>query len=133
MRRIDIADLGQRAAEHMTNGEVIVVERDGEPLGVFVPLAAGDGLSMLTEDGAHALREALLDSGLTDEEARKVSYLSKASYPSERSQGDSEAAMARLLARAEEVASEHSFDWDGPFRRAYAYDDERSKRLTGPK
>lgn len=69
MRTVGVREFRDQATSMMGAGETLVIERHGEPIGFFVPIAAKDrraGRAALGRLGA-ALEGVLASSGLDEE------------------------------------------------------------------
>jgi antitoxin (DNA-binding transcriptional repressor) of toxin-antitoxin stability system len=70
MRSVGVREFRDQATQMMSAGETLVIERHGEPIGFFVPIAAKDrraGREALGRLG-HAVDELLTATGLTEDE-----------------------------------------------------------------
>ena len=70
MRSVGVREFRDQATQMMSSGETLVIERHGEPIGFFVPIAAKDrraGREALGRLG-HAVDELLEATGLTEDE-----------------------------------------------------------------
>lgn len=76
MKNVGVREFRDQATSMMGAGETLVIERHGEPIGFFVPIAAKDrragreALGRLGELVGHVLERAGIDE---DELAREVS------------------------------------------------------------
>ena len=70
MRSVGVREFRDQATQMMSVGETLIIERHGEPIGFFVPIAAKDrraGHEALGRLG-HAVDGLLEATGLTEDE-----------------------------------------------------------------
>ncbi len=70
MRSVGVREFRDQATQMMSSGETLIIERHGEPIGFFVPIAAKDrraGREALGRLG-HAVDELLEATGVTEDE-----------------------------------------------------------------
>lgn len=70
MRSVGVREFRDQATQMMSSGETLIIERHGEPIGFFVPIAAKDrraGREALGRLG-HSVDELLEATGVTEDE-----------------------------------------------------------------
>ena len=74
MKRLGVREFRDHATQYLAGGEVLVIERHGEPIGCYIPMGAHRARRApeALERLEHTVQQVLAATGLTEEELSRL-------------------------------------------------------------
>ena len=74
MKRVGIRDFRDHATRYLADGEVLAIERHGQPIGFYIPVAANphESFTQALERLERTVQQVLAETGISEDELSRL-------------------------------------------------------------